>query len=86
MKRNKNKLKYGSTEVGENPFDPKRTKIKITAWFDADVILALRSRAECDGTKYQTLMNHLLRQSLSTHPSLEQRVEKLEKAIKTRIG
>ena len=86
MKHKKNKIKYGNVEVPEDPFNPKTSKMKITAWFDADMILELRDRADKEGSKYQKLMNNLLRQALANHQSLEQRVESLEKALKSKLG
>ena len=89
MKCKTNKeIKYGNVEVGEKPFDPKHTKIKITAWLDADVILALREHAARSGSKYQTLMNHLLREAvLQNHASIEERLARIEKELfKNRAG
>ena len=74
MKRKVSKITYGKVEVPENPFDPKSTKIKVTSWFDADVILALKEKAEKDGAKYQTLMNHLLREAVANHENFEKRL------------
>lgn len=86
MKRKVSKMKYGKVEVPENPFDPKTTKIKVTSWFDADLILMLKDKADQEGAKYQTLMNHLLREAVMKHESLEQRLEKVERALKVKTG
>ena len=86
MKRKACKMKFGNVEVRENPFDPKTTKIKVTSWFDADLILQLKDKADQDGTKYQTLMNHLLREAIKKHESIEQRLDKVEKALKLKTG
>jgi predicted DNA binding CopG/RHH family protein len=86
MKRKASKVKYGKIEVPENPFDPKTTKIKVTSWFDADLILMLKEKAAQEGTKYQTLMNHLLREAVMKHMSIEQRLEKIERTLKIKTG
>jgi uncharacterized protein (DUF4415 family) len=44
---------------------PSRGKTRITIMLDDDVIEAFRARAEAEGTGYQTLINTILRESVS---------------------
>jgi hypothetical protein len=81
-KKNNPKIKYGNVDIPDDAFDPKHTKIKITSWFDADIILELQDRAEREGIKYQTYMNMTLRKAVLNTPSLEKRVENIEKILK----
>ena len=63
-------------------------KVRVTTFLDEDVLAALKATAQGSGTRYQTLLNQLLRQSLigDTKTILE-RLEKLEKAVfKTRAA
>ncbi|MFH1830241.1 MAG: BrnA antitoxin family protein [Pseudomonadota bacterium] len=57
-------------------------KIRVTTFLDEDVLQALKETAQGSGTRYQTLLNQLLRQALigDTKTILE-RLEKLEKAV-----
>ncbi len=64
MKSSKSKLNYGSIEVDERIFDPESTKVRISTMIDADVVFALRERAKKEKTKYQTLINSILRQAV----------------------
>jgi hypothetical protein len=43
---------------------PQPGKTRITIYIDNDVLDAFRSRAECSGTGYQTMMNQALREYL----------------------
>lgn len=87
MKSKKGKITYGKVNV-DDPFNPKDTKIKITAWFDADMILALREKAEKEGVKYQTYMNRLLRDVVLGKASseIEQRLLRIEQALFDKHG
>ncbi len=57
-------------------------KVRVTTYLDEDVLEALKETATGTGTRYQTLLNQLLRQALlgDTKTILE-RLEKLEKAV-----
>jgi predicted DNA binding CopG/RHH family protein len=57
-------------------------KIKITTYLDEDVLLALKQKADETRSKYQTLLNQILRNSLVDKKSnLFTRLERLEKAV-----
>ena len=59
-----------------------RAKVRVTTYLDDDVLEALRKTARKSGTKYQTLLNQLLRQSLiSDSKTILERLERLEKAV-----
>ncbi len=63
-------------------------KVRVTTFLDQDVLEALKETAQGSGTRYQTLLNQLLRQALigDTKTILE-RLEKLEKVVfKTRAA
>ncbi|WP_374000103.1 BrnA antitoxin family protein [Bdellovibrio bacteriovorus] len=64
MKSQKAKITYGSVEIDEGEFSPENVKVRVTAMVDGDVLDALKKRAVRESTKYQTLMNRLLRDSL----------------------
>ncbi len=81
MKSKKNKIKYGKTRLGPEYLDPKNHKVRITSFIDGDVLAELKVRAEQQGTKYQTLLNQLLRQALSDSVSMAERLKKLEDAV-----
>ena len=75
------KIKYAKKDLlGSDIFNPKTAKERITIWLDEEVLDIFRERAKGEGTKYQTLINQVLRQS-ATKPSLVERVEQLEKKV-----
>jgi uncharacterized protein (DUF4415 family) len=75
------KINYGKKDLIEaDAFDPKNIKERITIWIDEDVLDGFRERAKTEGTKYQSLVNQALRESLKK-PSLVERVERLEKKL-----
>lgn len=61
-------------------------KVKITAWFDKDVVDGFKKLADrSPGAKYQALMNEALKEYLDKsedQDSLEKRIARLEKALK----
>jgi predicted DNA binding CopG/RHH family protein len=64
-------------------------KIKITLCLDEDSVEKLRQMAAEKGSKYQTLLNHILRLYLANDVTLEARVTRLEeelKRIKTKLA
>lgn len=58
----KSDLNFGEVEIDEHEFS--KGKIRITTFIDEDVYRALKQRARAQGTKYQTLLNDLLREQL----------------------
>lgn len=57
-------------------------KVKITINFDEDVLDKVRELAHSRGTPYQTLLNKMVRDSLSNAKSQESRLNKLERTVK----
>jgi uncharacterized protein (DUF4415 family) len=57
-------------------------KIKITLCLDEDSLDKLKAMANEKGSKYQTLLNHILRLYLANEHTIEERVEKLEEELK----
>ncbi len=53
------------------------TKVSVTARLDSDVVSWLRKEATRLGLPYQTLLNSLLKQSMSTAPLTEQKVREI---------
>jgi uncharacterized protein (DUF4415 family) len=56
-------------------------KIKITFCIDADSLEKLKNMASERGSKYQTLLNYMIRMNLANESTLEDRVNKLEDEI-----
>lgn len=76
------KIKYGKKDLlNENDLDPKNHKVRITSFIDGDILVELKARADQQGTKYQTLLNQLLRQALKDSKSVAERLQKLEEAV-----
>ncbi len=76
------KIKYGKKDLLDESYaDPKNHKVRITSFIDGDVLLELKKRAEQQGTKYQTLLNQLLREALKDSQSMAERLKKLEDAV-----
>jgi len=57
-------------------------KRKITLCMDEDSLDKLRHIADEKGSKYQTLLNHILKMYLANDTSMEERVTKLEEELK----
>ena len=60
IKRNKD-IEYGNVDLLEDEFDPKNVKIRVTTLIDEDVLMMLKAYAKKRGSKYQTVLNSLLR-------------------------
>lgn len=79
---NKNKIKLGKAELPEGAMDTKNHKVKITTWIDGDVLERIRIEAKkTPGGKYQSLINDVLRRHVESGSNLEERLERLEKAL-----
>ena len=59
----------------------KEIKILKTVRLDPEVVQWLETEAEKQGMGYQTFLNWFLRQSMSDKSTVEQRLEKLERAV-----
>lgn len=59
--KNKNNIEYGNVELPEDEFAPKNVKIRVTTLIDEDVLMMLKNYAKKRGSKYQSVLNALLR-------------------------
>lgn len=60
----------------------KRAKIRITTYMDKEVLETLKGLANDSGSKYQTILNQILRDYLfGQKEGLVARVSRLEKAV-----
>ncbi|MNL12196.1 hypothetical protein D3C87_1330580 [compost metagenome] len=59
----------------------KEIKILKTVRLDPEVVQWLEIEAEKQGMGYQTFLNWFLRQSMTDKSTVEQRLEKLERAV-----
>jgi hypothetical protein len=60
------KIRYGKKDlIGEHDLEDKNVKVRITMWVSMDVLKGYKKLAAERGTKYQTLMNETLRNSLA---------------------
>ncbi len=58
----KRDIKYSSIDLfDEEAFSPKKVKVRITTFIDEDLLLMLKDYANKRGSKYQTVLNSLLR-------------------------
>ncbi len=59
----KNKdIQFGTVEISPDEFESRNVKVRVTTMIDEDVLNELRDVAETKDTKYQTLINQILRQ------------------------
>ena len=81
----KTKLKFGTKDIlDEHTFDSKNVKVRITTFIDEDILLMLKSYAKKNGSRYQTVLNSLLRSFFDTpgkgkkvHTLSEERVRRI---------
>lgn len=57
--------------------NPARAKVRISIMLDGDLLLACKKRAAAEGTKYQTLINQVLREVVLGGGASSVLVEKL---------
>ena len=82
MKLEKGKVKYSTkSRLSDDVLDPANHKVRITTYIDGDVLDALKDRAANEGSKYQTLLNDLLREVVFKS-SIETRLAAIEKKLK----
>jgi predicted DNA binding CopG/RHH family protein len=80
MKKNKE----AKSLLTDEDMSPENIKANITIRISGDLLNAYRKEADKLGIGYQTLMQIRLKEGLEN--SLEKRLEKLEKAMKTKAG
>ena len=71
-------------DIGPNEFNPKHGKFRVNLFVDLDVVDEIRRIAAKRHLPYQTLINQKLRELFMNETSLEERVEKIEKALSKR--
>jgi predicted DNA binding CopG/RHH family protein len=83
MKKNRKlkigEFKEGMVGLGTEELDPKNTKIRITMFVDAPVLDKVKKFAAVTQSKYQTLLNECLNDSLEKF--LEQKLKEIKKGI-----
>ena len=86
MKTNKKDIIYGDVEISEEDLKIENAKVRVNTWIDGDIVQELRRRAESENTKYQTLLNNLLRASVfKKDASLDEIIERLGR-LETKVG
>jgi len=86
MKTNKNDIVYGDVEITEEDLDFSKAKIRVNTWIDGDIVQELRERAKRENTKYQTLLNGLLREIVFKESfSMDEIMERLGK-LERKVG
>lgn len=80
----KKKIKYTKID-GLEDSDFSVSKVRITTMVDKDILDWLKREAKKRDGKYQTILNHILREAKGTNPDrltdLEIRLEELERKI-----
>lgn len=82
----KNGISFGKSEVLNNSdLSDKYAKVRITTMIDYLVKEKLKKEAESAGTKYQVLLNDILKQYFDkkSEKMFERRISKLEREIDT---
>jgi hypothetical protein len=81
----KRDIQYGSVDIlDEDAFDPKNVKVRITTFVDEDILIQLKEYAKKRGSKYQTILNSLLR-SFFDKPEKSNKVQGLSEERVRRI-
>lgn len=75
------KIKYGHEDYGQDEFDPRFAKARITTFIDLDVLDEIRKNAKKKGEKYQTLLNKMLRDSVFAEKNDKKLIKDLEERI-----
>lgn len=64
--KNKN-IRFGAIDFGADELDPRSVKIRITTMIDLELLKSLKKIAKKKGTKYQTLLNEIIRIYVEQH-------------------
>lgn len=66
----KRNIQYGTKDLlDEDAFNPRKVKVRITTFIDEDVLMMLKDYAKKRGSKYQSVLNALLRMFFDKPPS-----------------
>ena len=82
-KINKN-IVYGNVDVPDSAFEHSNTKIRVTTFVDLGVVIEHKRRAKNSKSKYQTMLNNILRSAVLGEPSkslTETRVRQIVKEV-----
>jgi len=82
-KKNKD-IVYGNVEIPDEEFETRNAKIRVTTFVDFDVVIELKRLAKNSKTKYQTLLNTILRAAVigdPPKPITEARVRQIAKEV-----
>ena len=86
MKTNKKDIVYGDVEVSDEDLKIENAKVRVNTWVDMDIVQELKRKAKLENTKYQTLLNSLLRESLfEKKVSLDDILERLG-SLEKKVG
>jgi hypothetical protein len=72
-------FKEGTIELGPDEMDSPNTKVRITMFIDDPILKKLKKFAALTQSKYQTLLNECLNESLDHF--LEQKLKEIKKGI-----
>lgn len=84
MKSTKTKkdISYGEIDdLSEEDFNDENVKMRISIYFDRDIVMHFKNEAKRTGEKYQTLMNRTLREHLGKKNAIEERLERIEREV-----
>lgn len=81
----KRDIQYGKKDIlDKDAFDPKKVKVRITTFVDEDVLIMLKDYAKKRDSKYQTVLNSLLR-AFFDKPTANSKVQGLSEERVRRI-
>ena len=85
IKKNKTAdIQYAKEDrLKDSDFEPRNVGHRISIVVPEDILMAYRKTASEEGIGYQTLMNKVLRDHIAGEDKLEERLERLEKAVFT---
>jgi predicted DNA binding CopG/RHH family protein len=72
-------FKEGTVELGAEELNPKNAKVRITMFLDGPILDKAKNFANLTDSKYQTLLNECLNETLSKF--LEQKLKGIKKSI-----
>lgn len=73
--------KDSKSVMHDKDFEPQNVKQRVSIMLDSDIITAARNQAQSRGTRYQTLINEVLRQILIDGNSANKEVLELARSI-----
>lgn len=84
----KGKISYGEVEVEDEDFEPASVRRRISIMLPEDVIAKLTLMGKREHEGYQTVINRLLREAVSTDDgrSIAERLRRLEALLEQLVG